>query len=153
VPGHGSADEAIALALLILGPPDFTQLVSILLSFNFLLRQFSLVSLAATPRGFSNFRSCPFSFFSFLVHHISLLAILDGDERFGPAAIPEALFNEGGIEALVFDDLFDSFNVFVLLVGRSVLLEGVLLSEDVFLAADFLEGLLNISLDQGLFLF
>ena len=148
--GHGSADESIALAFLVLGAPLLAQLVHCLHALYFLLGEFSLVALAATAGGLPHAGPRALGIFSIFIEHFSLLAVFDGCERSGPASAVESLFDEGGIHALLLNGLLDVLHVFVFLVGRAIFLEGVLLSENVLLSSDFPESVLDVWLDQGL---
>lgn len=123
MPRHGSTNKAIALSLLILGPPNLAQLVHSLHPLNLLLRQLATVPLATTARRLTNPRTRPLCILSILVQHLLATAVLDGHERFGSASVVEPLLYKGGIEALSFNGLLDFRNVLVFLVGSPVLFE------------------------------
>ena len=118
--GHSSADEAVALSLLVLSSPFLAQLFDCLHAPYLLLGQFPLVSLATTAGGFPHPRPGAFGIFCILVEHVALFAVFDGHKGFGPASAVESFFDEGGIHALFLNSLLDVLNVFVLLVGSTV---------------------------------
>ena len=78
--GHGGADEAIALALLVLRAPLLAQLVRVLHALHLLTRQLTLVPLAAAAGCLSDARSGAFAVLSFFFHHVALLSLLQGGE-------------------------------------------------------------------------
>lgn len=91
--GHGGADEAIALALLVLGAPFLAELVCVLSAFDFLAREFSLVALASAARGLSNTGSGAFAVLSLLVHHSAWFVSLKSSKRYRSASIAQSLLN------------------------------------------------------------
>lgn len=121
--GHCGADEAIALALLVLGAPFFAEFVCVLGTFDFLAGEFSLVALASTAGGLSNTGSGPFAVLGLLVHHSALLSLLKGSQRDRPASVPQSLLNLACIKTLLFDGLLDAFNFLAFLIGSPVLFE------------------------------
>ena len=149
------ANKTIALTLLVYRTPHLTQLVHHLLALHLLTTHRPMVALAATARSLSDPGLGSLISLFFLIKHITstLAAIFDGNERLGPAPVPESLFYKSRIEALSFYVFFDFVDAFVFRVGCFVDFEGMFLSEDMFFPSDLVVGFPDILIDEGLLFF
>lgn len=147
---HFRTNESIRLALLVHRSPFLTELVDILLAFDFSLCKLSVVSFGAGSGSFSDSVSDFSSSLFIFIHHIAanLLALLfDLGQRFGSASISHSLLNQRGIKSFFLHDFFELIHGFVFLVGSSVPFQSMFFPECMFFTFDLVVSFLNFRIN------
>ena len=141
---HAVSDEPIALSPLILSAPDFTEFVGHLLTSNFFFTNLTMISLASTPRSFSDPWVSSLIIFSILAYHRAIVLIFYGYQWFRSAPVSQSLLYKCGIKSLLFQSLFDLIYVFVLLICSLVPFQSMFLSENMLFSSYLLVSLFNV---------
>ncbi len=147
----GWSNKSIALTLLVLKSPFFTEIVYYFFTLNLSHRQLSLISFTSTSRSLSNsIVNFVLSFFFFVKHSTWWSWFFNFDEWFRPASISHSFLYKRRVYSFFLKYFLEFLHAFIFLARCSVPFKCVLLSESMLFLFNFLKRFLIFWFNKSL---